>query len=133
MADEKQLEILKRGVDVWNQWREDTDRELIEAYNLNSSGGSIKVYSLNIDFSGADLRGANLSGTNFSGADLRGANFSGADLRVADLSGANLSDADLRGTDLRGTDFSGVTLENIQHNDDTEWPEGFDPEVLNTA
>ena len=94
-------EVLLRGSDTWNQWREK---------NPNDS----------IDFSGAnlyraDLRGVDLSRTNLSGAylsvaDLREADLSGAYLSGADLSGANLLGANLRwakllGADLRGTDF----------------------------
>ena len=55
----------------------------------------------NADLSRADLRGANLSRADLRGADLRGADFSDADLRFA-----NLSRADLRNADLRGADFS---------------------------
>ena len=43
VANEKQLEILKQGVDVWNKWRED---------NLD----------VMIDLRDADLRNANPSG-----------------------------------------------------------------------
>ncbi len=57
MADEKQLEILKRGVDAWNRWRE-------------------KNYGLSIDLSGADLRDANLRGADLSGANLENTIFS---------------------------------------------------------
>ena len=46
--------------------------------------------------SGADLRGADLSGAVLSDADLRGAVLRGAVLRDADLNGADLSGADLR-------------------------------------
>ncbi len=52
--------------------------------------------------SGADLRGAVLSGAVLRGADLRGADLSDAVLRDADLRDADLSDAVLRGADLRG-------------------------------
>ena len=44
----------------------------------------------------ADLREAQLAGTNFYMADLSGACLAGANLAGADLSGANLSAADLR-------------------------------------
>jgi Pentapeptide repeats (8 copies) len=44
----------------------------------------------------ADLREAQLAGTNFYMADLSGACLAGANLTGADLSGANLSAADLR-------------------------------------
>ena len=53
------------------------------------------------------------------GADLTGANLRDAKLNMARLSGANLSGADLSGTDLRGA----------VADEDTIWPEGFDPEA----
>ncbi len=55
MADEKHLEILKKGVDAWNNWREENR--------------DVQPY----------LTGANLCEANLTGADLRG-----ADLREAD-------------------------------------------------
>ena len=73
------------------------------------------------DLSGANLRGANLSGADLSGANLRGANLSGAD-----LSGANLRCAYLRGANLSGTKsiirvgpaFDGYEFFGVQHDKD---------------
>jgi hypothetical protein len=67
------------------------------------------------NLSGADLRGANLIGTELSeadlqGADLRGAILRGADLRWADLRGAILRGADLRRANLSRADLNGVNL-----------------------
>jgi len=55
------------------------------------------------DLQGSDLREANLQYANLRGANLREANLQGADLREADLQGANLWGANLRHADL---DFS---------------------------
>lgn len=78
------------------------------------------------DLSGANLKGADLSGAHLWHADLSGANLKGADLsranlRHADLSGANLQDADLLGakmavpirpkTDLSNANLVGANLE----------------------
>ena len=67
---------------------------------------------------GCDLSGANLQGTGndvlefrrFSGANLRGANLSFADLRGANLSFADLTDADLTRANLTGAKLTGVNL-----------------------
>ena len=74
----------------------------------------------------ADLRGANLEGTNLRGAnlqdanlraaDLRGANLRvaylrGANLRRANLQGADLQDANLQGARLRGANLQGATFD----------------------
>ena len=63
----------------------------------------------------ADLRGANLIGSDLYGADLRGAdlcraNLRGADLRRADLCEANLCGADLCEADLCEADLYGADL-----------------------
>jgi uncharacterized protein YjbI with pentapeptide repeats len=58
--------------------------------------------------------GANLTGANLTGADLTGAN-----LREANLAGANLAGANLREANLRGA-FA---------DENTVWPDGFDPVV----
>ena len=86
MANRKQFNILKQGVDAWNEWRE-----------VNKD--------VQIDLSGADLGGADLSFTNLFNANLVGADLSGADLSAAYLIGANLCN-----TDLSGADFSAATL-----------------------
>jgi len=59
------------------------------------------------DFSGVNLRGANLHRANLCGADLSWANLCGADLSWANLRGANLCEANLREADLRGANLSG--------------------------
>jgi hypothetical protein len=56
----------------------------------------------------ADLSGACLAGANLTEADLSGANLSGADLRNATLTNANLLVADLQGAVLTGANLLGV-------------------------
>jgi hypothetical protein len=70
MANPEQLQILKQGVEVWNQWR-DQNRDIRP------------------DLGEADLRGANLRGANLLGADLTGANLANAILNDADLRNTN--------------------------------------------
>jgi hypothetical protein len=101
MADEKQLEILKQGVDVWNSWRSKNPDVKIELIEANLPGAHLR---------GAHFRGADLSGALLRGADLRGAHLSGADLSEADLSEADLSEADLSEADLSEADLSGASL-----------------------
>jgi uncharacterized protein YjbI with pentapeptide repeats len=91
MANKEQLVILKRGVEVWNEWMKE---------NLTTK----------VDLRRADLRGAQLRRVELNRVDLRGAHFTGADLRRADLRGANLSEANLNEADLRGADLSGADL-----------------------
>jgi uncharacterized protein YjbI with pentapeptide repeats len=74
---------------------------------------------------------ANLSGANLKQADLTGVfrrrgtewdNFREANLKRANLTGANLREANLFGANLTRADLSGAVADN-----DTKWPEGFDP------
>jgi uncharacterized protein YjbI with pentapeptide repeats len=62
------------------------------------------------DFSGAMLKGINLSGMDLKGVNFENADLSGADLRGADLRGGNLSKADLWGANLSYADLTGAKL-----------------------
>jgi hypothetical protein len=96
MTNQRHVNILKQGVEVWNTWR-------------------IKHYYTTPDLSGAyfskvDLRGAYLVRTNLRETDFSGANLNWADLSEADLSGADLSGADLNKVDLSKAILSKTTL-----------------------
>lgn len=71
------------------------------------SGKSMQGYDLSdCDFSGQDLRSANLRG-----AFLLGVSFTGSDLEAADLGDAFCQDCDFSKTSLDRTNFSNATLE----------------------
>jgi uncharacterized protein YjbI with pentapeptide repeats len=100
MADQEQVELLKKGVAAWNEWREDNTQVVP-------------------DLQGADLRGYVLQGVNFKETNLCNTMLRGADLNEADLSDAKLSGADLNGatlilTNLSGADLIGVNLSGIE-------------------
>jgi hypothetical protein len=104
MANKEHLEVLKKGVTTWNEWREKNSvplRKLADLY---------KEDPFKADFSGADLGGANLNGADLREAFLRGATLRDADLSGADLSGANLGETNLGDTDLNGADFKNSLL-----------------------
>ena len=82
MADKIQLEVLKKGVRAWNEWR--------------AAHGEVRP----------DLAAAHLLGL-----DLLGANFARADLRKADLRGTNLSDCVLTDARLDGANFFRAVLD----------------------
>jgi hypothetical protein len=96
MANDSHLSVLKRGVEAWNQWREQNP--------------SVKPDLSDAKLREADLRGANLRGSILVRADLRGANLSRADFTGADLGAADLSRADLRGAVLIGANLRGADL-----------------------
>ena len=69
MANKEHLKILRRGVEVWNAWREEhPDRPDLASADLASA-----------DLGGADLVDADLEGADLVGADLRDANLAGAE------------------------------------------------------
>ncbi len=86
MANQQHLDLLKQGVETWNQWRYE-----------------------HVDVQ-PNLSGANLSEANLSKANLYGADLSGATLHEADLSEANLSEANLREANLSRANLSRATL-----------------------
>jgi hypothetical protein len=101
MANPEHLEILNRGVKVWNEWRSEhigVNPDLRDV-DLNNA------YLRGVDLSFSDLIGANLIDVNLIGADLFYAKFVNAN-----LGGAKLNEASLVGTDLRGADLGGVDL-----------------------
>lgn len=91
MADKKHLEIVKKGAESIDLWREENP-------------------GIHLDLSGADLRRAELIHANLTGADLHEANLEWADLRWADLIEADLSGAILTRADLHKADLSRADL-----------------------
>jgi uncharacterized protein YjbI with pentapeptide repeats len=80
MANKDHVEIVKRGMAVWNDWR------------LNNASVI-----------------PDLSGANLSGMDLSKGNFREANLGNANLANANLADADFTKANLTGTNIGGAT------------------------
>lgn len=118
MANPEHLEILKQGVEVWNNWWIEHPHETPDLSSANLSGRDLK----RIKLKGATLFETNLSNTDLSEADfgpweheLEPAAFVTTNLSQADLSGANLSRANLSHAylsyaNLRGADLSDVDL-----------------------
>jgi hypothetical protein len=92
MASQEHIDILKQGVEVWNQWRK-------EHPDIRPDlGGAMlqRAYLFQADLSGADLSGADLSMAILIEANLKQAN-----LEETKFFRANFAAADLSGTDLR--------------------------------
>jgi uncharacterized protein YjbI with pentapeptide repeats len=101
MPDESQVQILSRGVSVWNQWRLDHP-----GVRPDLRDQSFRVdRALGIDLSGANFRSADLTGADFYRSWLVDTDFSGADLRNAIFGEATLGGAKFRGAVLRGANF----------------------------
>ncbi|HEY6251854.1 MAG TPA: toll/interleukin-1 receptor domain-containing protein, partial [Candidatus Angelobacter sp.] len=123
MANEEHLQILKQGVDYWNQWRKDTYAKSGYGRDVHLTGARLSRANLRrVDFGSVDLSGADLSHANLSGADLTcailrrailmEANLEGAVLEGAVLTGANLSATHLSGANLRAALLTGADLTN---------------------
>jgi uncharacterized protein YjbI with pentapeptide repeats len=111
MANEEQLAILARGVEVWNAWREENPNTIFDLSSANLRG----IYFRNANLSKVNFYQANLNDSNFTSANLREANLYGAylhgtDFSESDLSEANLSRAYLSQARLHKTILRGANL-----------------------
>jgi uncharacterized protein YjbI with pentapeptide repeats len=137
MASQEHVDLLKQGVEPWNEWREqnqeirpDLSRAILR--NVDLSGTNLSGANL----ISADLGGANLSDANLSDAcliytilyrfslhdedlsdySLIGVSLRNANLHNADLSGVDLLCADLSGADLRDANLRDANLSNTKLN-----------------
>ncbi|MGA8877107.1 MAG: toll/interleukin-1 receptor domain-containing protein [Candidatus Korobacteraceae bacterium] len=116
MANPEHLEVLKQGVEHWNQWRKehpDVLPDLSDAILQRAKLGGANLSRA--DVRRVDLREADLSRTNLSAARLRRtilyrADLSGADLSEANVTKANLIGANLHQANLGAADLSGALL-----------------------
>jgi uncharacterized protein YjbI with pentapeptide repeats len=87
MENQEYLEILRKGVDVWNQRRsENPDEEIIldrvELSGVNLAKANLsKVYLAESNLSGVDLSEAWLGGINLGGSKLMEANLMDKSIR----------------------------------------------------
>jgi uncharacterized protein YjbI with pentapeptide repeats len=103
MANQEHLDILKQGVEIWNQWRETFHEGTPDLSHADLS---------HADLSHADLSHADLSHADLSHADLSYAYLERADLSYADLRRADLHVAQLNSANLQGANFFWANLEN---------------------
>ena len=114
MANPEHLQIVKQGVEVWNQWRKQHSDITPDLTRANLSGAKL---------SRANLSEANLSGTVLRRANLREVNLRQANLGQVDLFEANLTRAFLGDVNLVGalliltnfvkTNMSGADLSKV--------------------
>jgi uncharacterized protein YjbI with pentapeptide repeats len=123
VPDPHHLEILRRGPQAWNAWREqnpsilplltDARLTLSERQLGRINGGPVHLQSACLqdaflrfaalseaDLEASDLTSADLVHARLDRANLRGANLNNAILDHADFAGANLSNANLSGASL---------------------------------
>jgi len=126
MANPEHVDILKQGVEVWNQWREENpliepDLRRLDLISQDFCGvdfarTNLKDSNLNhtnlsyADLSDSDLVDAQLISVDFTYAKLTYSNCSGAILKNSNLTAANLNAAKLERTDLSGANLNGASL-----------------------
>jgi pentapeptide repeat protein len=123
VADDTRLAKLGEGVRAWNSWRRENPEIRPDLSGSDLSGeqgtGPIEKDFNNINLSDTNLRNCELWCIDFTGADLRRANLQGADLADEDPAGAsdldlfpaaNMNYAELREADLSGADLGDVSL-----------------------
>lgn len=111
MANLKQLEILKKGVDSWNLWRVNNPQVLPSLSEAGLHMAYLKEADLSrADLTDADLRMAELVSANLTDAELTWANLNEAVLRNADLRRTKVQKANLARVNLEGADLSKAVL-----------------------
>jgi uncharacterized protein YjbI with pentapeptide repeats len=112
MANQEHLDILRQGVEFWNEWKTeyliaypDTYFDLsgIDLREINLSRANLSI----VDFSASNLsrailENASLFETNFSKANLCDANFGFSSIAFVNFNGANLDRADFDGVYFSG-------------------------------
>jgi uncharacterized protein YjbI with pentapeptide repeats len=124
MADPEHVEILRQGVEAWNNWRNSNPYLRPDLREINLQGVDINgAYLAEADLSRVDFSGRDLSGALLHEADFTGAKFNGTNLRKAklgrsilfraDLIKANLEGAELQAADFRQAHLMGANLKKI--------------------
>ena len=111
MANKTHLQMLKLGVQAWNDWRRRNPNIEPDLSRANLKGETlINAYLSEVNFSKANLFGANLYRANLFKADLSYVNLSRAYLSDANLDHTNLSYARLAKTWLSGAKIHGTNF-----------------------
>ncbi len=123
MANEEHLEILKKGVEKWNEWREKNPEIRPNLFGANLIEKNLSTTNLSVadlryaNLTRVNLNLANLSKANLSWANLRKTNLSDSNLNGANLRWANLSKADIRRADISDVDFTWANLDGVDLKD----------------
>src|SRR6187200_715011 len=94
-TNEKQVELIKKGPAIWNQWRLENPDQKIQLSYANLSGLKLSNVNSPVNLLNAELHGADLSGTELYRAILANADLSNANLTNSILSGAEMHGANL--------------------------------------
>lgn len=113
MANSEQLEIIRQGAKVWNDWIKTIhkiDHERAKEVGIVPGSIALIDFAATVTLHDADLGGIDLSGADLSFVGLSRAKFFEANLSHAVLSGSDLSGADFRFANLRGANLRYANL-----------------------
>ena len=120
-------EMAEHHVPGLKQWAT-RQQEIAEALKMHGKRLDEDKGYYSCRFNLKKLANANLRGADLNYADLADANLSGAELSSSSLRHVDLWRANLRGANLEFADLAGANLRGALYNDETTFPEGFDPE-----
>jgi uncharacterized protein YjbI with pentapeptide repeats len=120
MANLEHLSLIKKGVDIWNAWREDMPDIQPDLSQADLRGEKFQK----INLSRGNLTECKLQFSNLTGADLGEANLTKSKLQEACLQSANMQNCNLSGagmleSNLQYTNLENSLLEGAQFNEDT--------------
>lgn len=116
MANDEHLEILSKGVKIWNKWRLENPNITPDLRENDFWGGNLSRFNLRdadlceSNLCGCDLWEADLRNARLYRTDLSNAKFKSTDLRSADIREANLCMATLYKCDFTEANLSGACL-----------------------
>ncbi len=111
MANQEHIDILRQGVEIWNQWRKENPSIAVDLREANLAGANLAEADLKwVNLQGVDLSKANLCDANLTGARLTSANLATVSLTGAILHMANLSNAYLQNASLFRASLNGAIL-----------------------
>lgn len=116
MANESHISILRNGVTVWNQWRQENPsvKPDLTGADLSRVTNTVVKYA---NLARVDLSNANLDYAYLKGTDLRGATLHGTQCHNATLIEAKLTEASLIGARLSRANFYRAVCTNTDFSD----------------
>ncbi|NES67596.1 MAG: pentapeptide repeat-containing protein [Okeania sp. SIO2D1] len=113
MANNSQLDLLRRSVEEWNRWRRENPQEKVDLSNADLEGINLAA----INSHPVDLEGANLRKANLFHAHLTHVNFRGANLSNTNFNTSYLTDVSFASAYLGNTNFSSSCLDRVDFRD----------------
>ncbi|MBN3519314.1 pentapeptide repeat-containing protein [Algoriphagus lutimaris] len=134
MANQEQLEILKKGIGEWNEWRKnnpeiylDLSYANLKDYLFVDSSNQSGMYGINlkgVNLQGVDLsnaqgwkcnfENANLCDTIFCGASFAQSNFENANLSKSNLSNGMFGKSSFKTANLSSANLSSANFFNVE-------------------